>query len=41
MAEEAAGAVKAFVEDGTERKAWEVLYQFETYLNKSDREEVN
>jgi hypothetical protein len=28
--EEAAGAVKAFVEGGSERKAWEILNQFET-----------
>ena len=40
--EVAAGAVKAFVEGGSERKACKILNQFETYLNKKlDREEVN
>ena len=39
--EEAAGAVTAFVEGGSERKAWEILNQFETYLNETGREEVN
>jgi hypothetical protein len=41
VAEEAAGAVKAIVEGGSGRKAWKILNQVETYLDKSDREEVN
>ena len=41
MADEAAGVVKAIVEGGSERKAWEILNQFETYLNETGREEVN
>ena len=37
VADEAAGAVKAIVEGGSERKAWEILNQVETYLDKSER----
>jgi hypothetical protein len=37
VADEAAGVVKAIVEGGSERKAWEILIQVETYLDKSDR----
>jgi hypothetical protein len=34
VADEAAGAVKAIVEGGSERKTWEILNQVETYLDK-------
>ena len=41
VAEEAAGAVKAIVEGGSERKAWKILGQDETYLDTSDKEGIN
>jgi hypothetical protein len=37
VADEVAGAVKAIIEGGSERKAWEILNQVETNLDKSDR----
>jgi hypothetical protein len=42
VGEEAAGRCgKVIVEGGSERKALKILNQVETYLDKSDREEVN
>ena len=37
VADEVAGAVKAIIEGESERKAWEILNQVETNLDKSDR----